>query len=155
MKETLEKVVSQNKKAYHNYFIETTYLCGIELYGTEIKSIREGSVNLADSYAMIKKGEIYILGMHISPYAFGNIFNHDPDRDRKLLLHRSEILKITQKVQKAGYTLVPTKVILTHGLAKVELGLAKGKDLYDKRQDLKEASMKMEERKTDKLRNLQ
>lgn len=132
------KVVAQNKKAYHDYFIEDTYEAGIELKGTEIKSIRKGSANLRDSYIRIKDGEAYVEGMHIAPYEQGNIFNHDPLRTRKLLLHRKEIVKLQKEIQEAGMTLVPTKLYFGNGSKlKIEVGVAKGKKLYDKRQDLK------------------
>lgn len=130
------KLISQNKKAYHEYFIEDTYEAGIELVGTEVKSIRAGKVNLKDSFARIKNGEMIVLNMHISPYEKGNIFNRDPLRTRKLLLHKEEIAKLAGKIQQQGYTLILTKVFLKRGLVKVELALAKGKQLYDKRADI-------------------
>lgn len=147
MKDIEEKIVCQNKVAYHNFFIDSTILCGIELTGTEIKSIRLGSVNIKDSYAIVRKGEIFVLGMHIADYPYGNIFNHEPFRNRKLLLHKSEITRLATQVARNGCTLVPLKVILVHGLAKLELGLARGKNLYDKRQSLKEKDMEMEKKK--------
>lgn len=132
-----EKLIAQNKKAYHDYFIEETFEAGIVLQGTEIKSIRAGKVNLKDSYARIINGEIYIIGMHISPYEQGNRFNHDPLRTRKLLLHKREINKLIGETKVAGYSLVPLKLYLKNGFAKVLIGLAKGKKKYDKREDLK------------------
>jgi SsrA-binding protein len=138
------KVVAQNKKAYHDYFIEETYEAGIVLQGTEIKSLRAGRANLKDSYARIINGEVYILGMHISPYEQGNRYNHDPLRTRKLLLHKKEILKLIGYTKEEGYTLIPTKIYLKNGFAKIELGLAKGKKLYDKREDLKKKEAKRE-----------
>lgn len=132
------KIIAQNKKAYHDYFIDETYEAGIVLKGTEIKSVRKGSANLKDSYIRIKDGEAFIEGMHIAPYAQGNIFNHDPTRTRKLLLHKKQILKLAREVKEAGYTLVPTKIYFGEGSkAKLEIALARGKKLYDKRQDMK------------------
>ncbi|MBO9129907.1 SsrA-binding protein SmpB [Bacillus sp. 165] len=136
------KVVAQNKKAYHDYFIEETYEAGIVLQGTEIKSLRAGRANLRDSYARIHNGEVFIFGMHISPYEQGNRYNHDPLRTRKLLLHKKEISKLIGYIKEEGYTLIPTKVYLKNGFAKMELGLAKGKKLYDKREDLKKKEAK-------------
>ena len=127
------KNVSNNKKAYHDYFIEDKFEAGIELAGTEVKSIRQGSVNLKDSYAQVKNGEMWVYSMHISPYEKGNIFNKDPLRPRKLLLHKREILKLHAKVKQDGYALVPLSVYFKGPRVKVELGLAKGKKLYDKR----------------------
>jgi len=136
------KLIAQNKKAYHDYFIEETLEAGIALTGTEVKSLRAGRVNLRDSYAAVERGELFLIGMHISPYEQGNIFNHDPLRARKLLVHAQELRRLYGKVQVAGYTLVPTKLYFN----KVEIGLAKGKALYDKRQTLakKEAERDME-----------
>ena len=140
------KVVADNRKARHDYFIEDTYEAGMVLTGTEIKSIREGRVQLKDSYISIRHGEAWIKGMHVSPYKFGNIFNVDPERDRKLLLHKTEIRKMFDKVRIKGYTLVPLRIYLKGGRAKMEVALAKGKDLYDKRetQKLKDAAREME-----------
>lgn len=142
------KLIAQNKKAFHDFFIEETYECGIELVGTEVKSLREGRVNLKDSYASISNGEVYIKNMHISPYEKGNIFNKDPLRERKLLLHKYEILKLVGKIKEKGYSLIPTKVYLKNSLVKVELALAKGKKLYDKREDIakKDAKRDMDRR---------
>lgn len=130
------KIIAQNKKAYHDYFIEETYEAGIALTGTEIKSIRMGKVNLKDSFARVENNEVYLYNMHISPYEKGNIFNKDPLRTRKLLLNRHEINKLIGYVTRKGYTLIPTKLYLKRGLAKVELAVAKGKKLYDKREDI-------------------
>jgi SsrA-binding protein len=127
------KVIAKNKKAFHDYHIEERYEAGIVLTGTEIKSIRQGRVNLKDSYARIDKGELFIIGMHISPYEQGNRFNVDPTRTRKLLMHRREIDKLHGLIQREGFTLVPLDLHLRNGFAKVELGLAKGKKLHDKR----------------------
>ena len=129
------KVVAQNKKAYHDYFIEAKYECGIELFGTEVKSIRQGKINLKDSFASVEKGEMFVNGMHISPYEQGNIFNKDPLRKRKLLMHKKEINRLFGLVKQQGYSLVPTSVYFKGSKVKVELALAKGKKLYDKRDD--------------------
>lgn len=129
------KVVAQNRKARHDYFIEETYEAGIVLSGTEVKSIRLGKVNLKDSYADIKNGEVFIHNMHISPYEKGNIFNRDPVRTRKLLLHKKEIKKLIGYIQQKGLTLIPLRVYLNRGWVKVELAVARGKKLYDKRAD--------------------
>ncbi len=138
------KIVADNRKAFHDYFVEERVEAGIILTGTEIKSIRNGRVNLKDSYARIDKGEVWLLQMHISPYEQGNRFNHDPLRRRKLLLSRSEITKIFSKLQLQGLTLIPLKIYLKHGLAKVELGVCRGKKNYDKRQDMAERDAKRE-----------
>jgi SsrA-binding protein len=130
------KVLASNRKARHDYHIEDTIEAGIVLTGTEIKSIRSGRMNLQDSFAQVRAGEVWLVGAHISPYTHGNRENHDPLRDRKLLLHRREINKLTGKVQERGYTLVPLRVYLKQGRAKVELGLARGKKLYDKRESI-------------------
>jgi SsrA-binding protein len=136
------KIICQNKRARFDYFIEDTYECGIVLSGTEIKSIRTGKVSINESFCYIKNGEMIIDNMHISKYEQGNIFNHDPDRKRKLLLHKKEILKIGNLVNRDGYTLVPLDVHLANGFAKVTLGVAKGKKLYDKRESIKERDIK-------------
>lgn len=128
------KVISQNKKATHDYFIEETYEAGILLTGTEIKSVRAGKVNLKDSFARISNGEAFIHNMHISPFEHGNRFNHEPTRARKLLLHKKEISKLIGLTKEKGYSLVPLKIYLRNGFAKMEIALAKGKKLYDKRQ---------------------
>lgn len=138
------KVIAQNKKARHDYFIEQTMETGIVLSGTEVKSIRQGKVNLKDSYAMIEGGEVLLSGMHISPYEQGNIFNKDPLRDRKLLLHKSEINRLIGVTQQKGLSLVPLELYFKKGKVKVELGVAKGKKLYDKRDDIAERDAKRE-----------
>ena len=130
------KIIAKNPTAYHNYNIEDTLEAGIVLYGTEIKSIRNGKVNLKDSYAIIKHGELYIMGMHISPYEFGNIFNKNPLRDKKLLVHKKEINKLIGLVKQKGYSLVTIKIYFKGNFIKLELGIGKGKKLYDKRQDI-------------------
>lgn len=130
------KLIAKNPTAYHNYTIEEKIETGIVLTGTEIKSIRQGKVNLKDSYANIKKGELFIYGMHISPYEHGNIFNKDPLRDRKLLLHKREINKLIGLIKQKGYSLVPISLYFKGSFVKLEIGIGKGKKLYDKRQDL-------------------
>ncbi|AQS57035.1 SsrA-binding protein SmpB [Novibacillus thermophilus] len=140
------KVVARNKKARHDYTIEETYEAGIVLTGTEIKSVRAGKVNLQDSYARIKDGEVFLLNLHISPFEQGNRFNHEPTRTRKLLLHKDEIRKLIGKTKLKGYSLIPLDLHLRNGFCKVELALAKGKKLYDKRQDMakRDAQREME-----------
>ena len=140
------KLIAKNPTAFHNYTIEDKLEAGIVLSGTEIKSIRNGKVNLKDSYAIIKNGEVYIVGMHISPYEQGNIFNKDPLRDRKLLLNKSEINKLVGKIQTKGYSLVPISLYFKGSLVKLELGIGKGKKLYDKRADIakKDAERRMQ-----------
>ena len=139
------KIVSKNKKAYHDYFIEDTYEAGIALQGTEIKSVRKGNVNLKDCFIRIKNDEAFIENMHISPYEQGNQFNHEPLRNRKLLLHKKEIQKLQQKTKEDGLTIVATKMYFSKSpKVKVEIALARGKKLYDKRQDLKEKDAKRE-----------
>ena len=137
----------KNRKALYDYTISDTYEAGIVLTGTEIKSIREGKANLKDSYAIIKKGECFILGMHISPYDKGNRFNHDEYRTRKLLLHKKEILKIRDKIEIKGYTLVPIKLYFSKNKAKILLGIGKGKKVYDKRESMKEKDLNKEIKK--------
>ena len=136
------KIVAQNKKAYHDYFILDTYEAGIELQGTEIKSIRKGSVNLKDSFIRIRNDEAFIDNMHIAPYEQGNRFNHEPLRQRKLLLHKKEIKKLQKELKENCLTIVPTKLYFNTSKLKVEIALARGKKLYDKRQDLKEKDSK-------------
>ena len=135
-KEKGSRLIANNKKAYHDYFIEETYEAGIALHGTEVKSLRMGKCSIKESFVRIENEEVYIYGMHISPYEKGNIFNRDPLRVKKLLLHKSEIRKMKGKIAEKGYTLVPLKVYFNRSLVKVEIGLAKGKKLYDKRQDI-------------------
>ena len=138
------KLIANNKKAFHDYFIEDTYEAGIALAGTEVKSLRMGKCSIKESFIRVENGEVYIYGMHISPYEKGNIFNRDPLRARKLLLHRYEIRKIEGQIAQKGYTLVPLNVYLKGSLMKVEIGLAKGKKLYDKREAAAERSAKRE-----------
>jgi SsrA-binding protein len=137
-KETGEKPVATNRKAFHDYFIEERFEAGIMLQGTEVKSLREGRVNLQDSYASVRGSEVFLHQCHISPYSHGNMMNHDPTRVRKLLLHKSEIHKLLGKTQQKGLTLIPLRIYFSkRGYAKVELGLAKGKKLYDRRETIK------------------
>ena len=148
------KLVANNKKAYHDYFIEANYEAGIELVGTEVKSLRMGKCSIKEAYVQEDKGELYLYRMHISPYEKGNIFNKDPLRTRKLLLHRHEINKLLGKAAEKGYTIVPLKVYFKGSLAKVEIGLARGKKLYDKRQDIAKKDMRREAERDFKVRNL-
>ena len=144
MEKNDHKIVSQNKKAYHDYFVEETYEAGIELFGTEVKSVRQGKINLKDSWCNIVKGEIFVNGMHISPYDHGNIFNRDPMRPKKLLMHKKEILKLFGLTKQQGYAIIPLQVYFTKGKAKVLIGLCKGKKLYDKRDDAAKKSANRE-----------
>jgi SsrA-binding protein len=136
-KEKAIKIVCQNKQARRNFFIDDTYEAGMVLVGTEVKALREGRANLTDSYAAVKDDEVFLHDMHISPYSHGNRYNHEPRRKRKLLLHRREIRRIYGKTREKGFTLIPLKVYFKNGKAKVEIGIGKGKKLYDKREDLK------------------
>ena len=138
------KLVANNKKAYHDYFIEEKYEAGIELFGTEVKSIRQGKCSIKEAYVTIDHGEAFVEGMNISPYEKGNIFNREPLRKRKLLLHKREIMKLAGQVQAKGYTLMPLQVYFKNGRVKIEIGLARGKKLYDKRQDIRKKDMKRE-----------
>ena len=143
-KEKGSRLIANNKKAYHDYFIEETYEAGIALHGTEVKSLRMGKCSIKESFVRIENEEVYIYGMHISPYEKGNIFNRDPLRVKKLLRHKSEIRKMKGKIAEKGYTLVPLKVYFNRSLVKVEIGLAKGKKLYDKRQDIAKKDQRRE-----------
>ena len=135
-KNTGRKIIVSNKKAYHDYFVDETYEAGIELFGTEVKSLRLGTVNLTDSYCTIENGEIFATGIHISPYEKGNIYNRDPLRDRKLLMHKREIMKLFGQVGRDGVTLVPLSLYFSGSRVKAEIGVCRGKKLYDKREDL-------------------
>ena len=146
------KIVAQNKKASHDYYILETYECGIVLTGTEIKAIRVGKVNLQDSFCTIRNNEMFVNGLNISKYEMGNIFNHKPDRTRKLLLHKKEIIKIHSKIQKDGYTLVPLKIYFIKNKAKVLIGVAKGKKNYNKKETIKERDIKREMERNFKYR---
>lgn len=148
------KLIANNKKAFHDYFIEDTYEAGISLAGTEVKSLRMGKCSVKESFIRVEKGEVYIYGMHISPYEKGNIFNKDPLRVRRLLLHKYEIMKLNGKIAEKGYTLVPLQVYFKGSLVKVEVGLARGKKLYDKRADIAKKDQRRELEKEFKVKNL-
>ena len=148
------KMVANNKKAYHDYFIDEKYEAGIELFGTEVKSIRMGKCSVKEAFVKIDRGEVYVCGMHISPYEKGNIFNKDPLRVRRLLLHKYEIMKLNGKIAEKGYTLVPLQVYFKGSLVKVEVGLARGKKLYDKRADIAKKDQRRELEKEFKVKNL-
>ncbi|MCI7740158.1 MAG: SsrA-binding protein SmpB [Clostridiales bacterium] len=153
-KESSDRLVANNKKAYHDYFIEEKYEAGISLAGTEVKSLRMGKCSIKEAFIRIERGEVFVYGMHISPYEKGNIFNKDPLRVRKLLLHRAEINKMEGKIAEKGFTLVPLRVYFKGSLVKVEIGVAKGKKLYDKRQDIAKKDMKREAEREFKVKNL-
>lgn len=146
--------IAQNRKAYHDYFIEETYQAGIELVGTEVKSLRAGHCNLKDSYVEISGSQAYVAGMHISPYEHGNIYNKDPIRRRRLLLHKKEINKLRGAVMQDGYTIVPVRVYFDRSLVKLDIAIAKGKKLYDKRDDMARKDQRREAEKEFKVRNL-
>ena len=148
------KLVANNKKAYYDYFIEDTYEAGIALAGTEVKSVRMGKCSIKESFIQVENNEMYIYGMHISPYEKGNIFNKDPLRTRKLLLHRSEIMKLKGQVAEKGYTIVPLTVYLKEGLVKVSIGLAKGKKLYDKRDSIAKKDERRDREREYKIKGL-
>ena len=148
------KLVANNKKAYHDYFIDETYEAGIALHGTEVKSLRMGKCSIKESFVRIENGEVFVYGMHISPYEKGNIFNKDPLRVKKLLMHKYEIGKLAGKTAEKGYTLVPLQVYFREGRAKVELGLARGKKLYDKREDIAKKDARREMEREFKVKNL-
>ena len=154
MSKESRKLIAKNSKAFHDYFVEDRYEAGIELAGTEVKSIRMGNVNLKDSFCTIKDGQMTLNGMHVSPYEKGNIFNKDPLRVKKLLMHRYEINKLMGKIKEKGLTLVPLKVYFKGSLVKVEIGLARGKKLYDKREDIAKKDQRREAEKEFKIRNL-
>ena len=148
------KLIANNKKAYHDFFIEEKFEAGISLFGTEIKSIRMGKCSIKESYVEINNGEAFIIGMNISPYEKGNIFNKDPLRVKKLLLHKQEILKLLGKTSEKGYTIMPLQVYLKNGKCKVEIGLAKGKKLYDKRESIAKKDQRRELEREFKVKNL-
>ncbi len=139
-----KKIIAQNKKARHDYFVLETYEAGIELFGTEVKSVRQGKVNMKDSFATVRSGEMFVTGLHISPYEMGNIFNKDPLRDKKLLMHKKEIMNLMGRVMREGNTLVPLSMYWSDSHVKVEIGLCKGKKLYDKRDDAAKKSAQRE-----------
>jgi len=154
-KKTSSRVIAQNKKAWHDYFVDEKYEAGIALFGTEVKSIRQGEVNLKDSYCSFKDGELYALGIHVSPYEKGNIFNREPRRERKLLMHKREIVKLCGLVSQKGYTLIPLSLYFSGKNVKVELGLCRGKKLYDKRDSAaaRDADREIDRRMKDRSRS--
>lgn len=147
-----QKLIANNKKAYHDYFIDEAYEAGIALHGTEVKSMRMGKCSIKEAFVRIDKGEVYVYGMHVSPYEKGNIFNKDPLRVKKLLMHKYEIHKLEGKIKEKGYTLVPLQVYFKDGRVKVEIGLARGKKLYDKRQDIAKKDQRREAEKEFKVK---
>ncbi len=149
-----KKLIANNKKARHDYFLEELYEAGISLHGTEVKSLRMGKCSIKEAFIRIENGEVIVYGMHISPYEKGNIFNKDPLRPKKLLLHKKEILKLQQKIAEKGYTLIPVEVYLKGSLVKVQIALAKGKKLYDKRQDIAKKDQRRESERDFKVKNL-
>ena len=155
MGKNTQKLIANNKKAYHDYFIDAKYEAGIELHGTEVKSLRMGKCSIKEAFVRIEHGEVILYGMHISPYEKGNIFNKDPLRPRKLLLHKHEIRRLYGRIQEKGYTLVPLRVYFKGSLIKVEIGLARGKKLYDKRQDIAKKDQRREAQRDFKVKNLQ
>lgn len=153
-KEEARKLVANNKKAYHDYFVDERFEAGIVLHGTEVKSLRLGKCSIKESFIRIEDGEVYAYGMHISPYEQGNLFNKDPLRPKKLMLHKNEILKLHGKITEKGFTLVPLEVYFKNGRAKLEFGLCRGKKLYDKRDDLAKKDMRRETEREFKVKNL-
>ena len=149
-----QKLIANNKKAYHDFFIDETYECGIALHGTEVKSMRMGKCSIKEAFVRIEDGEVFVYGMHVSPYEKGNIFNKDPLRVKKLLLHKYEINKLLGKIKEKGYTLVPLQVYFKDGKVKVEIGLARGKKLYDKREAIAKKDQRREAEKEFTVRNL-
>ena len=149
-----QKLIANNKKAYHDFFIDETYECGIALHGTEVKSMRMGKCSIKEAFVRIEDGEVFVYGMHVSPYEKGNIFNKDPLSVKKLLLHKYEINKLLGKIKEKGYTLVPLQVYFKDGKVKVEIGLARGKKLYDKREAIAKKDQRREAEKEFKVRNL-
>lgn len=141
------KVIALNRRARFDYSVEESFECGIQLVGTEVKSIKDGRISYPDAFAEVKKGEVWLRNFRVAEYVFSSMFNHDPDRERKLLLHASEIKRIDRRVREKGYTLIPLSIYLKHGLVKIELGLCKGKKLYDKRADIKDRDMKLDLRR--------
>ena len=153
-KKETQKLVANNKKAYHDFFIDESYEAGIALHGTEVKSLRMGKCSIKEAFIRIENGEVFVYGMHVSPYEKGNIFNKDPLRVKKLLMHKYEINKLAGKVAEKGYTLVPLQVYFKDGRAKVKIGLARGKKLYDKRADIAKKDQRREMEKEFKVKNL-
>ena len=153
-KKETQKLIANNKKAFHDYFIDETYEAGVALHGTEVKSMRMGKCSIKESFIRIENGEVFVYGMHVSPYEKGNIFNKDPLRVKKLLMHKYEINKLAGKIAEKGYTIVPVEVYLKGSLVKVEIALAKGKKLYDKRADIAKKDLRREAERDFKIRNL-
>ncbi|HIV25054.1 MAG TPA: SsrA-binding protein SmpB [Candidatus Scatomonas pullistercoris] len=153
-KEKDSRLIANNKKAYHDYFIEEKYEAGVSLHGTEVKSLRMGKCSIKESFIRIENGEVFVYGMHVSPYEKGNIFNRDPLRPKKLLMHRAEIRRLQSRIAEKGYTLVPLQVYFKNSLVKVEIGLARGKKLYDKRQDIAKKDQRREAEREFKVKNL-
>ena len=153
-KKEAQKLIANNKKAYHDYFIEETYEAGVALHGTEVKSMRLGKCSIKESFIRIENGEVFVYGMHVSPYEKGNIFNKDPMRPKRLLMHKKEIMRLLGKIKEKGYTLVPVQVYFKGSLVKVEIALARGKKLYDKRQDIAKKDARREAERDFKVRNL-
>ena len=150
----MQKLIANNKKAFHDYFIDETYEAGVALHGTEVKSMRMGKCSIKESFIRIENGEVFVYGMHVSPYEKGNIFNKDPLRIKKLLMHKYEINKLAGKIAEKGYTLVPLQVYFKEGKVKVEVGLARGKKLYDKREDIAKKDVRRETEREFKIKNL-
>ena len=148
------KLIANNKKAHHDYFLEETFEAGVELFGTEVKSLRQGHCSIKEAFIHIENGEVIIYGMHVSPYEKGNIFNKDPLRPKRLLMHKKEIMRLLGKIKEKGYTLIPVKVYFKGSLVKVEIALARGKKLYDKRQDIAKKDARREAERDFKIRNL-
>ena len=153
-KKETQKLIANNKKAFHDYFIDETYEAGVALHGTEVKSIRMGKCSIKESFIRIENGEVFVYGMHVSPYEKGNIFNKDPLRVKKLLMHKYEINKLAGKIAEKGYTLVPLQVYFKEGKVKVDVGLARGKKLYDKREDIAKKDVRRETEREFKIKNL-
>ncbi len=153
-KKETQKLIANNKKAFHDYFIDETYEAGVALHGTEVKSMRMGKCSIKESFIRIENGEVFVYGMHVSPYEKGNIFNKDPLRVKKLLMHKYEINKLAGKIAEKGYTLVPLQVYIKEGKVKVEVGLARGKKLYDKREDIAKKDVRRETEREFKIKNL-
>lgn len=153
-KKETQKLIANNKKAYHDFFIDETYETGVALHGTEVKSMRMGKCSIKESFVRIENGEVFVYGMHVSPYEKGNIFNKDPLRVKKLLMHRHEINRLEGKVKEKGYTLVPLQVYFKEGKVKVEIGLARGKKLYDKRETIAKKDARRETEREFKVKNL-
>ena len=154
MKDNAMKLIANNKKAYHDYFIDEKYEAGLVLHGTEVKSLRLGKCSVKEAFVRIENNEVWVYGMHISPYEKGNLFNRDPLRPKKLLMHKDEIRKLTGKISEKGFTIVPLQVYFKDGRAKIEIGLARGKKLYDKRQDIAKKDQRREAEKEFKVKNM-